>query len=117
MARTKTAVKKPSKKEEKDSQLAIVVVAYFAEKTLERVLEQIPPDVTKRCAEIIVLDDASTDRTYEVGLECKKKWGWKNLTIIKNEKNLGYGGNQKKGYFHCIEKGYDVVAMLHGDAQ
>lgn len=99
------------------SKLAIVVVAYFAEKTLRHVLEQIPADIVKRSSEIIVLDDASTDRTTEVGLECKKEWGWNNLTIIKNEKNLGYGGNQKKGYNHCIQKGYDVVVMLHGDAQ
>lgn len=99
------------------SKLAIVVVAYFAEKTLRHVLEQIPNDIVSRADEIIVLDDASTDRTYDVGLECKKEWGWGNLTIIHNEKNLGYGGNQKKGYNHCINKGYDVAVMLHGDAQ
>ena len=99
------------------SGLMILVVAYFAEKTLRHVLEQIPPEVAKRAAEILVLDDASADQTTEVGLACKKEWGWNNLTIIKNEKNLGYGGNQKKGYFHAIEKGYEVVVMLHGDAQ
>ncbi len=97
--------------------LAIIVVAYFAEKTLRGLLEKIPKDIVARCSEIVVLDDASSDRTTEVGLECKKEWGWKNLTMIKNEKNLGYGGNQKKGYHHCMDKNYDVVVMLHGDAQ
>ena len=97
--------------------LMVLVVAYFAEKTLRHVLEQIPPLVASRAAEILVLDDASSDRTFEVGMECKKEWGWDNLTMIKNEKNLGYGGNQKKGYFHALEKEYDVVVMLHGDAQ
>lgn len=100
-----------------DKKVAIVVVAYFAEKTLRNVLHHIPKETVEDCAEIVVLDDASTDRTYEVALQCKKDWKWKNLTAIKNEKNLGYGGNQKKGYFYCIEKGYDIAVMLHGDAQ
>jgi glycosyltransferase involved in cell wall biosynthesis len=99
------------------SKLAIVVVAYFAEKTLRHVLEQIPSPIRERCVEIIVLDDASTDHTTQIGEACKKEWGWKNLTIIHNEKNLGYGGNQKKGYHLCMDKNYDVVVMLHGDAQ
>lgn len=100
-----------------ESKLAIIVVAYFAEKTLRDVLSQIPSDIQKRCAEIIVLDDASTDNTTQVGHDLKKEWGWKNLTIIHNDKNLGYGGNQKKGYHICMDKNYDVVVMLHGDAQ
>jgi glycosyltransferase involved in cell wall biosynthesis len=97
--------------------LAIIIVSYFAEKTIRHVLEQIPKDIAARAAEIIVLDDASTDKTYDVAMACKKEWGWDNLTVIHNEKNLGYGGNQKKGYHICMDKNYDVVVMLHGDAQ
>ena len=39
------------------------------------------------------------------------------MTVIKNEKNLGYGGSQKKAYQYAIDKGYDLIVMLHGDAQ
>ena len=39
------------------------------------------------------------------------------MTVIKNDSNLGYGGNQKLGYKYFIEKGYDVVVLLHGDGQ
>jgi glycosyltransferase involved in cell wall biosynthesis len=112
MKNTKKSVKSTETKK-----IAILVVAYFAEKTIEDVLSKIPPQTVKECAEIIVQDDASTDRTTQVTEEFKKKHGWKNLTIVHNEKNLGYGGNQKKGYKHCLEKGYDCVVMLHGDAQ
>jgi 2-polyprenyl-3-methyl-5-hydroxy-6-metoxy-1,4-benzoquinol methylase len=31
--------------------------------------------------------------------------------------NQGYGGNQKLGYRYAIDQGFDVVALLHGDAQ
>lgn len=41
----------------------------------------------------------------------------KKLNIYRNEKNLGYGGNQKKGYEYAISKNYDIVVMLHGDVQ
>src|SRR5947209_12699171 len=39
------------------------------------------------------------------------------LNILKHPKNLGYGGNQKAGYKYFIEKGFDVVVLLHGDGQ
>ena len=37
--------------------------------------------------------------------------------MYRNPRNLGYGGNQKKGLRHAIEKGYDIVVVLHGDVQ
>jgi len=39
------------------------------------------------------------------------------LTVIKNSSNLGYGGNQKLGYKYFIDKGFDIVVLLHGDGQ
>lgn len=97
--------------------LAIIIVSYYAEKTIVPLLERIPPQIAERCAEIIVLDDASEDRTTQVAEAFKKEKKWKNLTVIHNPTNIGYGGNQKKGYRHCMEKEYDIVVMLHGDAQ
>ena len=28
-----------------------------------------------------------------------------------------YGGNQKRGYEYAIERGLDIVVLLHGDGQ
>ena len=39
------------------------------------------------------------------------------LHVLKHRQNLGYGGNQKAGYKYFIEKGFDVVVLLHGDGQ
>jgi SAM-dependent methyltransferase len=39
------------------------------------------------------------------------------ITIIRQERNLGYGGNQKACYRYAIEHGFDVVVLLHGDGQ
>ena len=39
------------------------------------------------------------------------------MTVLRNEYNQGYGGNQKVGYAYAIEQGFDFVAMVHGDGQ
>jgi glycosyltransferase involved in cell wall biosynthesis len=37
--------------------------------------------------------------------------------VVSHPKNLGYGGNQKAGYQYFMDKGFDVVVLLHGDGQ
>ena len=39
------------------------------------------------------------------------------LTVLRQPRNLGYGGNQKSGYRYAADHGWDVVVMLHGDGQ
>ena len=39
------------------------------------------------------------------------------LHVLFNPVNQGYGGNQKIGYHYAIERGFDFVALLHGDGQ
>ena len=37
--------------------------------------------------------------------------------VIRHDRNLGYGGNQKSGYRWAIDHGLDIVVLLHGDGQ
>jgi glycosyltransferase involved in cell wall biosynthesis len=67
--------------------------------------------------EVFVFDDSSKDDTYSLGLGYKRHHGRAKLSVFKNEQNLGYGGNQIRGYQYAIQRGYDVVALLHGDGQ
>lgn len=97
--------------------LAIYIPAYNAERFVGQVMRRIPSDVLARTAEIIVVDNASSDQTSEVARATARELGWSNFTLIRNEQNLGYGGSQKVAYAHCIRKGYDVVVMLHADGQ
>lgn len=96
---------------------AIFIIAYEAVKTFIKAYERIPDSVKREASEIYVFDDASTDNTYLAAVGYKYVNKIKKLNIYRNRKNLGYGGNQKKGYQYAINKGYDVVVMLHGDAQ
>lgn len=85
----------------------VVLPAYRAEKTLERTVREVPPGCVD---EFILVDDCSPDQTAALA----KKLG---LTTIIHEKNLGYGGNQKTCYTNALERGADIVIMLHPDYQ
>jgi len=98
--------------------LLVFVIAYYAEDTLKAVLERIPRAIfeTHDC-EILVVDDASTDRTHEIGRAYSAAHPHIRMTVLRNEFNQGYGGNQKVGYTYAIREGFDFVAMVHGDGQ
>ena len=97
--------------------IGILVVAYNAATTLQQVLDRIPEDFRPRITKILVSDDASSDATYLVGLGYASANADTPLTVIRQDRNLGYGGNQKAGYRWAIEHDLDIVVLLHGDGQ
>jgi 2-polyprenyl-3-methyl-5-hydroxy-6-metoxy-1,4-benzoquinol methylase len=97
--------------------IMVHIVAYNAAATLARVLDRIPHDLRPRLAEICVFDDASSDNTFLVGKGYQQVREMPQLQVFRNQKNRGYGGNQKLGYRYAIEHGFDVVVLLHGDGQ
>ena len=97
--------------------IGILVVAYNAVTTLAPVLKRIPPAVWAAVEEVVVFDDASKDDTYALGVGYKALSGLDKLKVIRNPANLGYGGNQKAGYRYFMDRGFDVVVLLHGDGQ
>lgn len=97
--------------------IGILVVAYNAASTLHKVLDRIPPDFRQRIDEVLVSDDASSDATYLVGLGYQSTVPDLPLTVLRQVRNLGYGGNQKAGYRWAIENDLDIVVLLHGDGQ
>jgi 2-polyprenyl-3-methyl-5-hydroxy-6-metoxy-1,4-benzoquinol methylase len=97
--------------------IAIFIVTYNAVSTLRKVLDRIPDEVWDKVEEVFVFDDGSQDDTYLVGMGYKALHGKTKLSVFRNEKNLGYGGNQIRGYTYAIAQGYDIVVLLHGDGQ
>jgi glycosyltransferase involved in cell wall biosynthesis len=96
----------------------IFVIAYYAESTLRLVLERIPEQIFREYdCEVLVVDDGSEDRTFAIGREYKSAHPELRMTVLRNEYNQGYGGNQKVGYSFAIREGFDFVAMVHGDGQ
>ena len=88
--------------------VVVVLPAYNAAKTLEKTYREIDFNIVD---DVILVDDASKDDTVAVA----ERLGIKH--IVKHDKNMGYGGNQKSCYRHALSIGADIVIMLHPDYQ
>jgi len=93
------------------------ILAYNAEKSISKLLDRFDKVTLDHADEILLADDCSKDKTAKVAEWYKKAKNLKKLKIIYHEKNKGYGGNQKWGYNYAIKNNFDVVVMVHGDAQ
>lgn len=97
--------------------IGIFIIAYNAVDHLIKTISRIPPDVYSQVEEIFVIDDCSSDNGYYAALGYKHEHGVEKLTVHRNVKNQGYGGNQKVGYKYALSRGFDFVALVHGDGQ
>ncbi len=87
--------------------IVVVMPAYHAGRTLEATWRDLPHDIVD---EVIVVDDASDDDTVSVARAL-------GLDVILHPQNLGYGANQKTCYTEALERGADIVVMVHPDYQ
>ena len=99
------------------ARIGILVVAYNAVSTLAEVLDRIPESFLPSIDVVLVSDDHSTDSTYEAALEYERTHAAYPIAIVRQPRNLGYGGNQKFGYRWLAERGVDIAVLLHGDGQ
>lgn len=88
--------------------IVVCLPAYNAEKTLQRTYDEIPREIVD---EIILVDDASTDKTVELAHTLGIHY------VITHDNNKGYGGNQKTCYEKALMLQPDVIIMLHPDYQ
>lgn len=91
----------------KKLKIVIVMPAYNTAKTIRKTYKDIPSNLKKH---VIVTDDGSTDESVKVARTL-------GLTVIRHNKNKGYGANQKTCYNAALKAGADIVVMLHPDYQ
>lgn len=87
--------------------IVVVMPAYNAEKTLQQTVAEIPRETVD---EILLVDDASSDKTVAKSVELE-------LITFEHNRNFGYGRNQKTCYREALQRGADVVVMVHPDYQ
>lgn len=90
-----------------NQKIIVVMPAYNAAKTLLATYENIDTGIVN---EVILVDDASKDKTLEIAKTL-------HLKVIAHPHNVGYGGNQKTCYMEALRDGADIVIMLHPDGQ
>lgn len=91
--------------------IGVVVPAYNEEKFIGAVIETMPNVVDH----IIVVNDASKDRTAAIVREWERKR--KGVLLVDRKKNGGNGQALIDGYLKAIEMKIDVVTVMDGDGQ
>ena len=89
------------------SETLIVVPCYNAIKTIEHTLEDI---LATGFYNVIISDDQSQDDISTVVIKFPVKF-------VRQNVNLGYGGNQKFLYDYAVKNNFKYVVMVHGDFQ
>ena len=84
--------------------VAVVIPAHNEEGALSDVLAAVPPNLVE---EIVVVDNASVDRTAEVARA-------RGATVVA-EPHLGYGAACLRGIDHLMDRPPEVLVFLDGD--
>ena len=87
-----------------DKKIAVIIPALNEEKTLPKVLGDIPKDLVD---EVVVVDNGSTDRTPQIAEEL-------GATLLFESKK-GYGYPCLRGIEYLKEKNPDIVIFLDGN--
>ncbi len=74
---------------------------------VEAVLEA----VLRYCAEVLVVDDGSTDQTPQ--LLARRR----DIYVIRHPENLGYGAALRTAFQFAIQQGYDTLITIDCDGQ
>jgi glycosyltransferase involved in cell wall biosynthesis len=88
----------------------LVIIPIFNE---EKNIGHVVCDIKMSCpdADILIIDDGSTDNSYKVSAECGVG------EVIRLPANLGIGGARQTGFKYALYNDYDVVVQLDGDGQ
>jgi glycosyltransferase involved in cell wall biosynthesis len=85
----------------------IVMPAFNVAATLERTFLALPQRLQQ---DVVLGDNQSTDGTSEVAQRL-------GISVIRHDKNYGYGGNLKRLFRHALGQGAEIIVELHPDLQ
>ena len=91
-------------------ELLIIIPAYNEEKNLPQLLEKLEKPEVAEIADILVMNDASSDSTNLITKQRKH-------TLVTHVFNLGYGSALQLGYKYAIRRGYQYVIQMDADGQ
>ena len=91
-------------------ELLIIMPAYNEEKNIGKVLEQLERAGVCEYADVLVMNDASSDATNWL----VKARGY---TLVTHVFNLGYGSALQLGYKYAIRRKYHYVIQMDADGQ
>jgi glycosyltransferase involved in cell wall biosynthesis len=95
--------------------LVIIMPAYNAGKTIERVFDRIPPQLHPQITQYVVVNDGSTDDTAAVLARLKQRFP--SLVVLDHGANKGYGVAEKTLLKYALGTDAGIAVLLHSDGQ
>lgn len=95
----------------------MAIPCYRCAPQIERVLAGLDQKLLSRVSEVAVFDNQSPDDTLARARAAALKTGSDKIKVFRNNNNYGLGGTHKAAFLYGESKGYDYVAILHGDDQ
>tara|TARA_X000001036_G_scaffold132718_1_gene125608 strand:+ start:2608 stop:3579 length:972 start_codon:yes stop_codon:yes gene_type:complete len=96
-----------------DKNIAICVLSFNTEKYILKVLN----DLKVLKFPIVIIDDASNDKSLDVVKDFKKENPDTYCEVIENKSNQGAGQSCRTLIKHCKEIGYKYIVKVDGDDQ
>jgi glycosyltransferase involved in cell wall biosynthesis len=93
----------------------ILMPAYNAGTTIEKVFARIPPEARRRIRRYVVVIDGSKDDTADALARLEREIS--NLVVLTHVTNQGYGETEKDLLRFALREGADVGILLHSDGQ
>jgi glycosyltransferase involved in cell wall biosynthesis len=90
--------------------LLLIIPAYNEEATIGKLLDQLCNPEFSELADVLVVDDGSKDRTYEIVSQYK-------VSVVRHVYNLGYGSALQSGYKYADRFNYKYVIQMDADGQ
>jgi hypothetical protein len=85
----------------------LIIPAFNEEENIASVIEGVKQYSD---ADIIVVDDGSTDQTVERATKA-------GALVVSHPFNMGYGTALQTGYKYAVKKNYDLLVQIDGDGQ
>jgi glycosyltransferase involved in cell wall biosynthesis len=93
----------------------VLMPAYNAGATIERVFARIPAEARRRIRRYVVVNDGSIDDTAEALARIAKEFA--DLVVLTHQPNRGYGEAEKTLLRYALREGADAGIVLHSDGQ
>lgn len=96
--------------------IMIFIPMYNCENQISRVIEKINVEVQSHIAEVLIVDNRSTDNSIQNAIKSAASLNIK-FKIVKNKENYSLGGSIKSAFIYASKNSYDYMITLHGDDQ
>jgi len=91
-------------------EILIIIPAYNEQEQIGPLLDKLADPEISEVADVLVMNDASTDRTGAVARE-------HHANVVTHVYQLGYGGGLQVGYKYAVRHKYKYVIQMDADGQ